>query len=48
MFLIACLLPLAFVLSSERFRAAVPFESLVAVGSVAVLTLVLFQMGKLV
>ncbi len=48
MLLIACLVPLAFVFSSERFRAAVPFESIVAVGSVAVLTLLLFQMSKLV
>ena len=47
MLLIACLVPLAFVFSSERFRAAVPFESLVAVGSVAALALLLFQMGKL-
>ena len=48
MVVIACLVPLAFAFSSARFRAAVPFESLLAVGSAAAITLVLFQMGKLV
>lgn len=47
MFFIFTLVLLAILLSSKTVRAAVPFESFVAVGAVAITALALFQLGKL-
>jgi hypothetical protein len=45
--LIGLLVLLALVLSSAGVRRALPFESLLALGTVAVITLALFQTGRL-
>lgn len=47
MVLIGLLLLVAFVLSLPMTRRALPFESLLAVGTLGVVTLALFQMGRL-
>lgn len=47
MVLIGLLLVVAFLLSRPVTRLAVPFESLLAVGTLGVVTLALFQMGRL-
>jgi hypothetical protein len=45
--LIGVLVLLAVLLSTNWVRGALPFESLVVLGAVAVVTLTLFQAGKL-
>jgi hypothetical protein len=45
--LIGILVVLALVLSSASVRQALPFESLLILGTVAVVTLALFQTGRL-
>lgn len=47
MFFVITLILLAVVLSSKTIRDAVPFESFLTVGVVAVTALALFQFGKL-
>ncbi len=46
-FFVFTLVLLSLLLSSKTVRAALPFESLVAFGAVAVTALALFQFGKL-
>lgn len=47
MFFVFTLVLLSLLLSSKTVRAALPFESFVAFGAVAVTALALFQLGKL-
>lgn len=48
MLLIAVLVVLALILSSRPIRTAMPFESFLAVGGAALVTMALFQLGRLV